>query len=563
MGYQSEKLSLLIVEDERSTCDLIVAAVSGKFPGIVTYTADDGKPGLELCKRHLPDIVVTDLAMPVMDGISMAAEMKLLAPEVVIIAVTGYTDTDDLLRAIEIGIDHYLLKPFFLEKLLAIIGQVIGAKLEAVRREKLERALRLSEERLQMTIANSPVTASSQDLDLRYTWACNAQMGYPADFVMGKTDDEIFPQETVAQIRALKCQAIAEGTGVREEVKVAGANGTCWYDLAIEPLRNSQAQVVGITNIMVDITKRKLAEERILDLNATLERRVRDRTAKLKAAIREQEAFSYTVSHDLRAPLRHINSFSTLLVNDFGDAIPDEARSFLERIKSTATKMGSMIDHLLELSRISRAKLQRESVDLSALARGIATMLRETEPSRSVDFIIEEGLTVRGDPTLIRQLVQNLFSNAWKYSAGRTAARIELGRSATGGKEVFFVRDNGVGFDMAHSGQLFAIFQRLHGLEFEGMGIGLAIAHRIIQRHDGAIWAEGRINEGATFYFSIDCGDPTARPEVTLPNPGGQLCFPLEDNRRGADQTAARSHGAPLEAPAISFAGRARSAASR
>jgi light-regulated signal transduction histidine kinase (bacteriophytochrome) len=162
-------------------------------------------------------------------------------------------------------------------------------------------------------------------------------------------------------------------------------------------------------------------------------------------------------------------------------------------------------------------------------------MLRETEPQRCVDFVIEEGLTVPGDQTLVGQLVQNLFSNAWKYSAGRPEARIELGTMHMGREEVFFVKDNGVGFDMAHSGQLFAIFQRLHGREFEGIGIGLAIAHRIVQRHNGTIWAEGKVDEGATFYFSIGTKVSTSRlSEAVLPDREEQLSFQMGMQGSGA-----------------------------
>lgn len=186
-----------------------------------------------------------------------------------------------------------------------------------------------------------------------------------------------------------------------------------------------------------------------------------------------------------------------------------------------------MIDHLLELSRISRSVPKQERVDLSAVAHGIALMLQETEPERQVEFAIQQGLTVQGDQTLIRQLIQNLFSNSWKYSAGTRQARIELGITRIEGNEVFFVRDNGVGFDMAHSGQLFSIFQRLHGHEFEGIGIGLAIVHRIIERHGGTIWAEGKVNEGATFYFTF--GAKVSLPSHKKGSQGyGQLSFPLE-----------------------------------
>ena len=267
-----------------------------------------------------------------------------------------------------------------------------------------------------------------------------------------------------------------------------------------EPLESGDVLWHGVVS---DTTKIKLAEEAVLALNAGLEQRVRERTAELEAAVREQESFSYSVSHDLRAPLRHINGFSAILAEDYGSSLPPKALNYLQRIEGATSRMGAMIDHLLELSRVSRIELERNSVDLSELAAEVAVMLQETEPQRCVEFSIEKGLSVRGDRKLLGQLLENLIGNAWKYSSGKPSALIEFGSISEGGQETFFVRDDGVGFDMAYSGKLFEVFQRLHGEEFEGTGIGLATAHRIVQRHGGTIWAHGQINQGATFYFAL------------------------------------------------------------
>ena len=255
--------------------------------------------------------------------------------------------------------------------------------------------------------------------------------------------------------------------------------------------------------LLRDISERIQAQEEILTLNAGLDQRVRERTSELEAAIREQESFSYSVSHDLRAPLRHINSSSAILIEDNAADLPDEACGYLERIVAATRKMGVMIDQLLELSRVNRTGIMLSTVDLSALATAIATMLRESNPRRRVEFSIEEGVLVQGDRALLTQLLENLLGNAWKYSSGRTSARIGFGRTRMAGQEVLFVKDDGVGFDMAYSGQLFEIFQRLHGPEFEGTGIGLATAERIVKRHGGKIWAAGTVGEGATFYFAL------------------------------------------------------------
>jgi PAS domain S-box-containing protein len=255
--------------------------------------------------------------------------------------------------------------------------------------------------------------------------------------------------------------------------------------------------------IMRDITERKHAQDTILSLNSGLEQRVKERTADLENAIKEQESFSYSVSHDLRAPLRHINSSSSILLEDFGADLPDGACTYLKRIVASTNKMGTMIDQLLELSRLNRTGVTLDSVDLSAFATEIVAMLRETDPKRSAEIHIQAGLVALGDTALLRQLLVNLLGNAWKYSSGRALTRISFGRTFAAGEEALYVQDNGVGFDMAHSTKLFEIFERLHGAEFEGTGVGLAIAQRIVRRHGGRIWAEARVDQGATFHFTL------------------------------------------------------------
>ncbi|QVW34629.1 PAS domain S-box protein [Geobacter sulfurreducens] len=267
--------------------------------------------------------------------------------------------------------------------------------------------------------------------------------------------------------------------------------------------RDNEGRPVRMIGTIQDITERKQTEETIGKLNRELDRRVMERTGQLEEAIREQESFSYSVSHDLRAPLRHINSYSNLVIEDYSDQIPVEARYYLERICTASGKMGQLIDDLLELSRVGRVELRKGTVNLSKNAASVASMLQETEPYRAVDWVIAGDLTAQADRTLIRQVLLNLMGNALKYTAKTSRARIEIGSAVIDGETVFFVRDNGAGFDMAYVNKLFRPFQRLHGGEFPGTGIGLATVQRIIQRHGGRVWAEGKVNGGATFYFSL------------------------------------------------------------
>jgi PAS domain S-box-containing protein len=253
------------------------------------------------------------------------------------------------------------------------------------------------------------------------------------------------------------------------------------------------------------VEDQKRTEEEIRRLNAELEMRVRDRTAQLEAANKELEAFAYSVSHDLRAPLRAMEGFSATLLSQYPDQLDEQGRHYLDRIQEASQRMGQLIDDLLTLSRVTRAALTRQQVDLGDLAREIAADLQAQDPQRRVEFVIAQGLAVEADPHLLRVALQNLLDNAWKFTGKREQARIEVGSNPGEGSEcVYYVKDDGVGFDMAYAGKLFAPFQRLHAMhEFPGTGIGLATVQRIVARHGGRVWTEAAVGRGATFYFTL------------------------------------------------------------
>jgi PAS domain S-box-containing protein len=259
-----------------------------------------------------------------------------------------------------------------------------------------------------------------------------------------------------------------------------------------------------------DITDRKRAERQMRRLNQELERRVLERTSELEVANRELESFCYSVSHDLRAPLRGINGFSHMLLDEYAEALNPPAVGYLRRISAGCEKMGQLIDDLLTLSRVSRWEIRKDHVDLTKAAREIADELGRSSPERRVEWRIADGLSCYGDATLIKVVLENLLSNAWKYTALRPEPVIELGACAEGGKDCFFLRDNGAGFDMAYADKLFSPFERLHGAEFEGTGVGLATVQRIIERHGGKVRGEGVVDGGAMFRFTLPSTLPKA-----------------------------------------------------
>ncbi len=256
---------------------------------------------------------------------------------------------------------------------------------------------------------------------------------------------------------------------------------------------------------VVDINDLKNAEAEIRQLNAELEQRVARRTVELEAANKELEAFSYSVSHDLRAPLRAVNGFAGIVLDDFGPLLPDAGRNYLERIRNGGQRMGELIDDLLAFSRLSRLAMNRQPVNSMRIVQESLDELKPLLEDRQIELRIGELPTCQGDPLLLKQVWINLLSNAIKYSRDRAPAIVEVGCTRDDGENVYFVRDNGVGFDMQYVGKLFGVFQRLHRAdEFEGTGVGLAIVQRIIHRHGGRVWAEAQLNHGATFYFTIE-----------------------------------------------------------
>lgn len=280
------------------------------------------------------------------------------------------------------------------------------------------------------------------------------------------------------------------------------------FDVAATPIKGVDGEIKDIVVVYNDITLMQQAQEALNQSNAELEQRVNERTAQLQASNKELDSFAYSVSHDLRAPLRSIEGFSHALLDDYADRLDDTGKDYLQRIQSGSIRMSKLIDALLKLSRITRRELSPAPVNIGQMAAEIAADLQQSDPDRNVEFRINKGLTAIGDAAMIRSVLANLIGNAWKFTAKRERAVIEFDAEAGGANHVYFVRDNGAGFSMEYKNRLFGAFQRLHRTdEFEGTGIGLATVQRIILLHSGTIWAEAEEGKGAAFYFTLGDAD--------------------------------------------------------
>jgi PAS domain S-box-containing protein len=391
-------------------------------------------------------------------------------------------------------------------------GRVLVSVVDITERKKTEQALQASEERMRLfferQLLGTAITSPERGW-LKVNDKLCEMLGYSREELAHLSWVELtYPADLAADTAQFERLLRGEVEGYTLEKRFVRKDGRVVFtNLSVGCVRRADRSVDYVLAMLEDITGRKESDEQIRRLNVQLATRAHS----LEQANKELESFSYSVSHDLRAPLRSIDGFSRIVLEDCADRLDVESRENLQRVRSASQRMGHLIDDILRLARLTRAELRRTPVDLSALARAVSAELRSTEPKRQVQFIIAPNLVAEADDSLMRAVMENLLGNAWKFTSKQPDAKIEFGCTSTAGVPTYFVRDNGVGFDMQHAAKLFSAFTRLHvDAEFPGSGIGLASVQRIIHRHGGRVWATGEVGKGATCYFTLMLGHTAA-----------------------------------------------------
>lgn len=486
---------MLQIEDNPDDAILIATTLQRAGYNVV-WERVDGAAELEAAlQRDWWDVITCDYIIP---GFGAAPALALLREkriEVPVLIVTGAVAEDVAVSMMKAGACDFITKEN-LARLAPAIERELRESAARQARHHAEIALFHSQQRLQSVISNARFPIFAVDISGRITsWnpAAERVFGWRGSDILGKSCTLLDSRGLDPLYDLRERVATGEevgGSSVRLRTRVGA---TIDFRISLAPIRTADGVLAEFSVILGD------------DCEQGANLRIED----LEAANRELDAFSYSVSHDLRAPLRRIEDFSQLLLDEYADHLDHQGRHYVKRIHAGANRMNALIRDLLSLSRVARDQLLVASVDLTSVAREIAAELCGSDRSRQVEFAIADGLVVEGDPHLLRVALQNLLDNAWKYSSKKPTARIEVGAFAVDGEVVYYVRDDGAGFDMSYVDKLFAPFRRLHSeSEFEGTGIGLATVQRIVHRHHGRVWAEAAPDKGATFFFTL--ATPTA-----------------------------------------------------
>lgn len=466
---------VLIVEDDPDLRDLLAERLRADFDVV---TAADGLDALAIAQRLRPDLVLCDVVMPRLDGLGLLRALRgdpaLARVAIILLSARG---GEPVIEALEAGADDYLVKPISARELVARVRAHLAL---ARPRDAIARFFQLSLD--MMCIAGV-------DGYFRRVSPGFAALGWTEEELTSRPFfDFVHPGDVATTIAEVDKLTRGEPTAHFENRYRCKDGSYRWLAWTSAP--DAHGTLYAIAR---DVTEARRSADELA--------RARDAA---ETANRELESFSYSVAHDLRAPLRAIDGFSQAVLDDAGDRLDGDARRYLGYVRESAQHMAALIDDLLALSQVTRSELSASDVDLGGLARASLDRLARAYPERDVTVTIGDDLRVRGDAKLLAVALENLLANAWKFTGRRAHAHIEVGATTVDGQRTFFVKDDGAGFDMTYAGKLFGVFQRLHSpSEFEGTGVGLATVQRVIRRHGGAVWAEGAVDRGATIYFTL------------------------------------------------------------
>ncbi|MDH3712310.1 MAG: response regulator [Gammaproteobacteria bacterium] len=512
--------SVFVVDDNESQLATLAALLEDE--GLTVQTSNEPNDAIARIASGSFGVAVVDLKMPNLSGIQVLDAIKRQARTTHVIIHTAHGDFDSARQAVNLGAFAFVEKLGDPGELLAYVHRACNDLLDRYNDELEAKTiaqsaqLYLSEQRALTTLDSIAEGVITTDANANIDYmnpVAESLTGWTLDNARGKAVTDVFRIIDGATRKALadpaaRCLELGRPISAsRETILLHHEAQEFWINGSAAPLRDANGAVVGSVIAVNDVTARVKAERELRRHQDHLEDLVSERTAALRASLKELESFSYSVSHDLRSPLRSIDGFSKILLEDYNDVLDANGKDSLRRVRLASQHMGRLIDDLLKLSRLTRRDMSRERVDISALAHEIANRHREQHPERRIDFAIDESLMALGDPNLLQVALDNLIGNAVKYTSMEAAAEITVRGSKCeerAGEWVFCITDNGVGFDMRYSGKLFGAFQRLHNLDaFEGTGIGLATTARVIERHGGRIWAESALDEGAKFYFTL------------------------------------------------------------
>jgi len=468
------EIKLLIADDDPNECETLSDIFQEK--GYSVATACTGNEAIDKVKKTEFNVALIDIRLPDMDGVALLKEFKTLHPGMVCIIITGYAALQNAVSALKEGANGYFSKPL-------IIDEVILRVEEALDKQHLQRELRESEEKYSTLVESSKDgIIMIQDGVLKFiNTAATELVGYSIEEMINANFLK-FVAPVYRDLALKRYNDRIEGRKLPSihEIEILRKDGKTVPVEINSVLINIKGKATDLAFIR-DITERKKAEE-----------------------VKELESFSYSVSHDLRAPLRAINGFSKIILEDKSDKLDAECKRLLNNIRRNTQNMGQLIDDLLNFSRIGRHEIKQSNINMHKLAKNVFEELKSNVPGRTLKFNIKTLPPARGDQAMIREVFVNLLSNAIKFTRLQKAAVIEISSRIEDKENIYCVKDNGIGFDMKYVGKLFGVFQRLHSVdEFEGTGVGLAIVQRIIHKHAGRVWAEAGVNEGATFYFTL------------------------------------------------------------